>query len=191
MGFAEARRSVRHRALARDFVTAASGMFAAGQTAGEVVKTAGANFAEPFGKEFREMVTQYELNPHFSFPKAFRALAGKYRLPEFEAVAAILEAASTAGGPRTAGKGLSRLGLALRQKERLLAERAKALAEVKIAGYLIVGLLLIGLLVDASALRGYFVGLGRIVIAVASAVAVGLIFAMRKLTENKDLEGAA
>ena len=190
VGFAEARRLARHRALARDFVTSASGMFAAGQTAGEVVRTAGANFAEPFGKEFREMVSQYELNPHFSFPRAFRMLAHKYRLPEFEAVAAILEAASTAGGPRAAGKGLSRLGLALRQKERLLAERAKVLAEVKIAGYLIIGLLLVGLLVDATVLRGYFAGPGRIVLAVASAVAVGLIFAMRKLAQNKDLEGA-
>ena len=190
VGFAETQKLNKHRALARDFVTSASGMFAAGQTAGEVIKTAGANFAEPFGKEFREMASQYELNPHFSFPRAFRSLGQKYRLPEFEAVAAILEAASTAGGPRAAGKGLSRLGLALRQKERLIAERAKALAEVKVAGYLIIGLLLIGLLADATTLRGYFAGPGRIVLAVASTIAVGMIFALRKIAQNKDLEGA-
>ncbi len=189
--FAEARRLAKHRALARDFVTAASGMFAAGQTAGEVVRTVGANFADPFGKEFREMVLQYELNPHFSFPRAFRGLAGKYKLPEFEAVAAILEAASTAGGPWAAGKGLARLGQALRQRERLLAERAKSLVEVKFAGYAVVGILLAGLFADATALRGYYAeGSGRLVIAAASAVVVGLIFAMRKLTQNKDLEGA-
>lgn len=188
--FTDARNQARLRSLAGDFVTSASGMFSAGQTAGEVVRVVGEKFAEPLGSDFREMSKQYRLNPRFSFPRAFEALAERRRLPEFRAVAAILNASSVAGGPRAAGKGLAQLGFALRQRDKLLAERAKATVEVKIAGYVVAGVLLAGLVADATALREYYSsGGGRLAAAAASAVAVGLAVALQKITKNKDLEG--
>lgn len=189
--FVDGRRTARHRALARDFVASAAGLFSAGQPAPEVIRVMGKNFAEPFGEEFREITRQHSLNQSYSFPRSFRYLAVKYRLPEFEAVAAIIEAASPAGGPKAVGGGLAKLGQALRQRERLLAERAKSLVEVKFAGYVVIVILLAGLAADATAFRHYYAdGVGRLAVAIASVIVVGLIFAMRKLTQNKDLEGA-
>lgn len=189
--YVEDRRTAKHRALVRDFVASAAGLFNAGQPAPEVIKAMGRSFAEPLGEEFREMGHQYGLNQNYSFPWALKHLAGKYRLPEFEAVAAIIEAAAPVGGPKAVGGGLAKLGQALRQRERLLAERAKSLVEVKFAGYVVITVLLVGLVADAATFRHYYTeGVGRLVITAASAIAVGLIFAMRKLTQNKDLEGA-
>ena len=190
IGAIDSRRLARHHALARDFVTAAAGLYAAGQVTPEVIRTTGDRFAEPFGTEFREMLAQRELNPRFSFPKAFERLAEKYRLPEFRATAAIIAASETAGGPQAAGKGLARLGQALRQRDRLLAERQKSLVEVKIAGYVVIAILLAGLLADATAFRGYFAdGAGKVAAGVGSGIAVGLIFMVRKISQSKDLEG--
>ncbi|MCL6480064.1 MAG: hypothetical protein K6T65_16995, partial [Peptococcaceae bacterium] len=118
--FIEGCRTARHRALARDFVASTAGLFSAGQPAPEVARAMGKNFAEPFGEEFREMTRQYGLNQSYSFPRAFRELAKRYRLPELEAVAAIIEAASPTGGPKAVGSGLAKLGQALRQREKLL-----------------------------------------------------------------------
>lgn len=190
IGAIDSRRLNRHRALARDFITSAAGLYAAGQVTSEVVRTTGERFAEPFGTEFRDMLAQRELNPRFSFPKAFERLAEKYRLPEFKAASAIIAASETAGGPPAAGRGLSRLGQALRQRDRLLTERAKSLVEVKIAGYVVIGILLAGLLADATAFRHYFTdGAGKVAVGVASGIVVGLIFMVRKISQSKDLEG--
>lgn len=188
--FLAARRRARLGALARDFAAAAAGMYAAGQTTPEVVRAAADEFPEPFRTDFADMVAERERNRNFSFPRAFRELAGKYGLPEFRAVAEILEASERAGGPRAAARGLERLGRALRQRDRLLVERAKALAEVKMAGYVVVGLLLAGLAADATALRHYFSeGSGKLAAGAASAFVAGLILMLRKFSANPDLEG--
>lgn len=187
----EARRLSRLRAITGDFITSAAGLYSAGQTTQEVIRASGERMTEPLKTDFREMLAWWDTNPGFSFPEAFNRLAEKHKLPEFAAAAAIISASERAGGPPAAGKGLARLARALRQKERLLAERSKALVEVKFAGHVVIFILLAGLLADATALKTYFAGgSGRITVAAASAVAVGLIFMMRRLSRNKDLEGA-
>lgn len=188
-GLAQAKKHSRHRALAGDFITSASGLYSAGQVTPEVIRTTAERFPEPFGGEFREMLARRELNPDASFPRMFRLLADRYRIQEFMAVSAILSSSERAGGPAAAGKGLKRLGQALRLRDRLLTERAKSLVEVKIAGYVVIAILLAGLLADATVWREYFSGgAGRIVSGLASGVVVGLIFMVRIISRSDDLE---
>ena len=189
--FRGARRQARYRAVVQDFVTAAAGLYGAGQVTPEVVRAAAEGVPEPFKSEFAEMLKKREREQmHFRFPEEFRRLAARYRLPELAAVAAIIEASETAGGPQAASRGLRRLSEALRLRDRLAAEREKALAEVKVAGYVVLAILLAGLAADATLLRGYFAGApGKVVAALASAIVVGLIFALHGLLRNRDLEG--
>jgi tight adherence protein B len=189
-GLIQTKKQARHRAQAGDFITSAAGLYSAGQVTPEVVRTTAERFSEPFGTEFREMLARRELNPNASFPGMFHSLAEKYGLSELKAVSAIISASERAGGPAAAGRGLKRLGQALRMRDRLLTERAKSLVEVKIAGYVVIALLLAGLLADATVWREYFTGgAGGVVSGLASGVIVGLIFMVRKISRSDDLKG--
>ncbi|SHE97876.1 tight adherence protein B [Desulfofundulus australicus DSM 11792] len=189
-GFLGARRRSVWREAARNFIVSAAGMYAANRTTPEVVETAAGELPDPFSREFQQMLADRRYVSGFRFPDAFRGLAEKYGLPEFAAFAEIVEASERAGGPRAAARGLERLGVALRQRDRLLAERVKELAEPKVAGYVVVILLLAGLFFDATSLRGYYAGgAGKAALGLANAVTVGVIFMMRAFTSSRDLEG--
>ncbi|MGI9951357.1 type II secretion system F family protein [Moorellaceae bacterium AZ2] len=175
VGFAEEKRRSRLREMAKSFVVSAAGMFSAGQTAAEVMRVMADRMAEPLAGEFRDILAQREAYGK-PFSRSFGDLAKKYGLEEFDAVAAILAAADRAGGPAAAARGLKRLGAALQQRDRLLAERRKETFEPKVAALVVIALLLMGFLVDVLFLPSYFTGGGKLVLVVASAVIVGTVF---------------
>lgn len=186
----QASKHTRYRTNARDFVTSAAGLYSAGLVTPEVIRTTAERFPEPFGMEFKEMLARREFNSGASFPIMFKSLAEKYSLSEFRAVSAIISASERAGGPSAAGKGLKRLGQALRLRDRLNTERAKTLIQVKIAGYVVIAFLIVGLLAGVTVWREYFSGdAGRTVYGLASGVIVGLIFMVKKISRSDDLEG--
>lgn len=174
-GFVEERRRARLRELAKSFVVSAAGMFAAGQTTAEVVKVMADRMPEPYAAEFQDMLGQRELADK-PYSKSFGNLAKKYGMPEFEAVAAVLAAADRAGGPNAAAKGLKRLGAALQQRDRLLSERRKETFEPKVAALVVITMLLAGFLGGILFWPQYFEGGGRLVLAVASTIIVGMVF---------------
>ncbi|RDV81238.1 type II secretion system F family protein [Ammonifex thiophilus] len=185
--YIEGRRLARLRSAVTDFVAAAAGLYSANQTTPEVVRAAAGRFPDPLGSDFREMLEERQRNVYASFPEMFEELAERRKLPELRAVAAIVRASELAGGPPAAARGLKRLGRALRQRDRLLAERAKATLEPRIAACVTVGILLFGLLLDATLFRSLFSGAGGFVLAAASGLVVGLVFMVRKISAQEDL----
>lgn len=185
--WADERRRARLKSLAADFVTSAAGLYAVGQTTPDVVRVMAERLPEPLAGEFRRMIGAYNMNPGASFPRMFREVAEKYGLPEFGAVAGILAAGERAGGPPAVSRGLKRLGRALRQRDRLAAERRKATMEPRVAAVVVVVVLGAGLLVDAAFFRGLFAGAGRLVLAAGSALVVGIVFLFRKVSRSEDL----
>ncbi len=177
----------RLRDLARDFVTSASGLFAAGQMTSEVVRTMADRLPEPLAAEFQDMIRTRNVSPHASFPRMFNDLSEKYNLSEFKAVSTILSASDQAGGPTAAAKGLKRLGHALRQRDRLIKERKKAIMESKIAAIVVVIILAVGLLLDATLFKHLFEGPGKFIMAFSSMLLVGLIFIITNVMRFKDL----
>jgi len=186
--YIQAKRQSRLRALARDFITSSAGLYSAGQVTQEVIAATAERFPEPLGADFRDMLAQRRTNPYVSTKKMFEDMGNKYELPEFRAVAEILAASERAGGPQAAARGLKRLGRALRQRDRLISERQKALLEVKIAATVVISILLGGLLLDVTALREMFSQpAGKVVLGLSSGVVVGLIFMTKKITQSPDL----
>ncbi|AEG14438.1 Type II secretion system F domain protein [Desulfofundulus kuznetsovii DSM 6115] len=183
----EGKKQTRLKNMAKDFVASAAGLYAVGQTSSDVVRVMADRLPEPFAADFKEMIAARNMSPHASYPVMFNKLAAKYNLSEFEAVSAILAASERAGGPVSASKGLKRLGHALRQRDRLLAERAKATMEPKIAAFVVIFILLAGLLADATLFRPLFEGPGKVVMAASSALLVGLIFMVRSIVRSDDL----
>ncbi|MBE3582067.1 MAG: type II secretion system F family protein [Thermoanaerobacteraceae bacterium] len=173
--FAGEKRRARLREMAKSFVVSAAGMFAAGQTASEVMKVMTDRMPEPFAGEFRDMMGQREMQGK-PYSRSFGDLAKKYGLPEFEAVGAVLAAADRAGGPNAAAKGLKRLGAALQQRDRLLSERRKETFEPKVAALVVITMLLAGFLGGILFWPQYFEGGGRLVLAAASAIIVVMVF---------------
>ncbi|MGB9887993.1 MAG: type II secretion system F family protein [Moorellales bacterium] len=182
----EARRKARLSAAARDLVQAAAGMYAAGMTTPQVLRKLAERLPEPLGPALGEIAAERDWTGRTA-PEGLRRLAEEHGLAELSAVAKILEASSRAGGAQAAAAGLKRLALALRQKERLLAERAKATIEPRIAALVTVLVLGAGLLADGTLLRPYFVGGGRLVLAAGSALVVGMLFLLRKISRSEDL----
>ncbi|MBC7105318.1 MAG: type II secretion system F family protein [Firmicutes bacterium] len=180
------KRRAKLSAAARDFVTAAAGMYAAGLTTPEVLRRLAERLPEPLGPELERMAARRELAGQ-PVPAMFAEVARRYGLAEFSAVARIVAASERAGGPQAASRGLKRLAQALRQKERLAAERAKATIEPRIAAVVTVAVLGAGLLLDGTILRPYFAGGGRLVLAAASALVVGMLFLLRKISRSEDL----
>lgn len=175
VAFTQERRRARLKEIVKSFVVAAAGMFSAGQTTAEVMRAMADKMPEPFGTDFRNMIAARE-GFNTPYAKSFGDVASKYGLEEFDAVAAILAAADRAGGPYAAARGLKRLGAALQQRDRLLAERRKETFEPKVAAAVVILLLTLGFLADALFLPHYFEAGGRLVLAVASAIIVGTVF---------------
>lgn len=173
--------------MAKDFVTSTAGLYAVGQMNSDVIRLMAERFPEPFASEFEKMIAARNSNPNVSFPRMFAEMAHKYRLEEFNAVAAILAASEKVGGPVAASRGLKKLGLALRQRDSLLTERAKATMEPRLAASVVIVILLAGLLLDATALNGMFDGPGKLVLTASSALVVGLIFLVKKISKSEDL----
>jgi len=183
----EEKKRSRLRNMTKDFVTSAAGLYAAGQMTPEVVKVMAERFPEPFASEFQNMVNMRNMSPYASFPRMFERLANKYGLSEFKAVSAIVAASERAGGPVAASKGLKRLGRALRQRDRLIKERAKATMEPRTAVVVAIVFLSVGFLLDATVFREMFEGAGKLIMVASSALLVGLIFMVNKITRSEDL----
>lgn len=187
----EAKRKARLAALARDFVAGAAGIYAAGLTTRDVLERMSERVGEPLASDLRDMFAERETadvtKEEKSVPAMFARLAKKYGLEEFNGVAKIISASEYAGGPQAAARGLKRLAQAMRQKERLAVERAKATIEPRIAAVVTIAILGAGLLLDGTLLRPYFAGGGRFVLAAASCLVVGMLFLMRRIGRSEDL----
>lgn len=184
----EQRRLRRLQRIAKDFITAMGGLYAAGQTTTQAVNTCATRMPEPFFSALQEIQAQHRLNPHASYPASFARMGERFGLKELNALAAIVKASETAGGPPAAADGLKRLGRALRQRDRLRAERAKALHETLLTSYVIVGLLTV--ILFAHGLFGMHLfgsPAGKIVLAVSSAMIVGMILLTLKLSDSADI----
>lgn len=187
--WAEARRRARLSAAVRDLVLSASGLYGSGMTTPYVMEKLAERLPDPLGGWLKGVLAERDLadGTVAKVPQEFKEKAAEWNLPELSAVADIIEASTWAGGPQAAARGLKRLSLALRQRDRLLAERAKANTEARIAAVVTVAIILAGLALDATVLRPYFAGPGRLVLAAASALAVGMIFLFRSVGRSEDL----
>lgn len=176
------------RDMVKSFVAAASGLYGAGQTTPEVINSCAQRFPEPFSSEFQNMLGMRTLYDKATYPHMFRAMSEKYDLPEFIAVAAVVESAERSGGPIMASRGLKRLSRALRQRDRLLQERAKSNYESMLAAVIVLGILSLGLILDVTVLRPYFAdGPGKIILALASGLIVAMTVVTVKTNSSKDL----
>lgn len=175
------------RKQARDFVTAAAGMYASGKNDRGVIEDAAKNLPDPLGGMLDDVLSAYDFNGT-PFPDSFRVLAEKTGVDEFGAVASIMEFGKQ-GGPRATGRGLLRLSNALRRRDKLLTERAKAVAESSAVAWVVIGILFAASLVDAVKFREYFASslIGRLDLAVGLGVLVGLYFLAQKLAQDRDL----
>ncbi len=178
----------RLKELTKQFITSAAGLYSAGQMTSDVVRNMAEAFPEPFSTEFEDMVRKRNLSSHASFPRMFKDMADKYNLEEFEAVASIIAASERAGGPKAVSKGFKRLSHALRQRDKLIAERIKATLEPRIAAIFVIATVSIGLLIDATLLRDYYMnGTGRLLLTVSSILLVIIIVIMKKVSHSPDL----
>ncbi|MCL6479395.1 MAG: hypothetical protein K6T65_13470 [Peptococcaceae bacterium] len=181
------RRTALIRKQARDFVTAAAGMYASGKTDRSVIEDAAKNLPDPLGSMLDNVLGNYDFNG-VAFSALFRGLAEETGVDEFGAVASILEFGKQ-GGPRATGRGLLRLSNALRRRDKLLTERAKAVAESSSVAWVVIGILGIASLIDAIKFRDYFAAsfIGRLDLAIGVAFVVGLYFLTQKLSQDRDL----
>jgi tight adherence protein B len=188
--WAAAKRKEKLSAAARDLVQAAAALYGAGMTTPYVMEELADRLPEPLAGWLKGVLADRDLadGTVASVPQRFQELAKDWDLPELSAVADIIEISTWAGGPQAAARGLKRLSLALRQRERLLAERVKANMEAKIAALVTLVIIAAGLVLDGTFLRPYFAGPGRLVLAAASALTVGMIFLFRSIGRSEDLE---
>lgn len=176
------------RALTKSFIAASSGLYSAGQTTPEVIRSCAERFPEPFAADFQNMLGMRNLNAKATYPDMFRGMAKKYDMPEFNAVAAVIEAAERSGGPPMAARGLKRLSQALRHRDRLLQERAKNNFESLLAAVVVLVILGGGLILNATVLKPYFEqGAGKLVLALSSGLVVGMLIITIKTASSRDL----
>ncbi|TEB04701.1 hypothetical protein Psch_03463 [Pelotomaculum schinkii] len=175
------------RKQARDFVTAAAGMYASGKNDRSVIEDASKSLSEPLGSMLDNVLSNYDFNG-VAFLDSFRRMSEETGVDEFSAVAGILEFGKQ-GGPRATGRGLLRLSNALRRRDKLLTERAKAVAESSAVAWAAIGILAVASLIDAIKFRDYFAAsfIGRLDLAVGVAFIVGLFFLTQKLSQDRDL----
>ncbi|MQL51847.1 hypothetical protein GFC01_06125 [Desulfofundulus thermobenzoicus] len=175
------------RKQARDFVTAAAGMYASGKNDRSVIEDAAKNLPDPLGGMLDDVLSSYDFKGT-AFPDSFRAMAEETGVDEFRAVASILEFGKQ-GGPKATGRGLLRLGNALRRRDKLLTERAKAVAESSAVAWVVIGILFTVSIIDAVKFRAYFASslVGKLDLAVGVGIVVGLFFLAQKLAQDKDL----
>lgn len=173
---------------ARDFISAATALLRSGLAMPEVINKTSAQLKPPLSEEFQAMYAKYEM-AGTKFPKMFKELAGKYGLQEFDAISSVVAATEYSGGGQAAAKGFARLGGALRQKDKLLAERAKENMEPMIAAWVVIAIMLTGLVVDVTFLRDMFQDAGaRLVLSAALALTLIMLIMARKLGQSKDLD---
>jgi tight adherence protein B len=191
ISFAAERKRAVLRSDVKNFITAAAGLYAAGQVTPDVVRTALARFPEPLAGEFQVMLGRHNTDRKASFPLMFENLAAKYDLPEFKAVAAIVAASERAGGPKAAAGGLKQLAAALRARDRRLQERRKATLEPLIAAGVVILLTALGFLADVTLLSHYYFSnpAGRIVLSGASLLLLIMVLVVLNAVNPKDLLG--
>jgi tight adherence protein B len=189
--FATERKKAVLRSGVKNFITAAAGLYAAGQVTPEVVKAASTRFPEPLAGEFQVMLGRRNTDRKASFPIMFESLATKYELPEIKAVAAIIAASERAGGPRAAAEGLKQLAVALRARERRLQERRKETLEPIIAAAVAIILIMAGFLADVTFLAHFYFSspFGRVVLSGSSALILIMVLVVLKAVDPKDLMG--
>lgn len=184
--FLTGRRLLGQRTLAgkqaRDLVSVAAGMFAAGKTAAEVLEEAADQIKEPLGSDLLVCLARTR-GAREPLPKLLEELAICWDLSELRAMADIVRFGSDTGGRRAISRGLTRLGDALRRRDQLLAERARAMAEPALAAWLAVVVLSLGLMIDAVFYRSLFAGslVGRVDLALGLGVVVGLVLIILRL----------
>ncbi|MBM7854952.1 tight adherence protein B [Desulfohalotomaculum tongense] len=175
------------RKLVKDFITGAAGLYGAGQLTSEVIRHSAERMPEPFASDFQEMLGRHNLDRTATFPLMLRQMGDKYKLKELYAVAAIIEASDRVGGPPAAARGLKKLNYAIQKKDKQLAERMKANIEPVLACKIAIFILGAGLILDATVLRDMYKE-APIMMAMGLFIVIGMLFAMKKLSSNADLE---
>jgi tight adherence protein B len=174
--------------MAKSFIMTAAASYSTGQTTSEVLRFCASQFPEPFAGEFKNMLAVRNLNEKSSYHDQFRYMAQKYGLQEFNAVAAVIQAAENSGGTKTAAKGLKRLGQALRNRDRLLQERRKDNYEPMLAAIIVLAILGAGLILDVTVLRHLFEeSAGKIVLAISSGLYVAMVMVTIATASSKDI----
>lgn len=185
--YIETRHSRQARKQVKDFVTSATSLYMADNTTPEVVRITATYMKEPLASDINNMLSERQFRGT-TFPVMFNRLADKYDVPEMGAVARIIEAGEITGGSRSIAKGLSRLGDAMRRRDKLLAERYKAILEPAIAAGLVIFILIILALIDGIALRGFFMqnGLARLSLGLGVGVITVLSVMLIRLFKSKE-----
>jgi tight adherence protein B len=191
INFAAERKKAVIRGDTKNFITAAAGLYAAGQVTPEVIRTAMSRFPEPLLGEFQVMLGRHNTDRKASFPSMFDSLAAKYELPEFKALAAIVAASERAGGPKAAAEGLKQLAVALRARDRRQQERRRSTLEPLIAAGVVILLTSLGFLIDVTLLAHYYFShpAGRIVLSGASLLILAMVLLVLHAVNPKDLMG--
>jgi tight adherence protein B len=175
---------------AKNFIAAASGLYASGQVTPEVVKTASTSLADPLASDFKAMIGRHNTDQRASFPRMFEGLAVKYDLAEFKALASIIGASEHAGGPKAASEGLKQLSVSLRARDRRITERQKETLQPMLAAAVTVALTMIGFVFDITVLSHYYTsGTGKIMLSGASLLILVMMFIVAKVLQPKDLTG--
>jgi len=174
--------------MAKSFIVTAAASYGTGQTTPEIIRFCASQFPEPFASEFQSMLAMRNLHEKSSYHEQFRYLAQKYDLQEFNAVAAVIQAAENSGGPKTAAKGLKRLARALKNRDKLLQERKKDNYEPMLAAVIVLLILGVGLVLDVTLLRHLFQEpAGQVVLAISSGLYVGMVIVTIATTSSKDI----
>lgn len=163
----------------KDFVTSATSLYMANSTTPEVINTASTYLADPLSSELQNMLLQRNLK-NIGFSAQFHNLFQKYKVPEFDAISKIIGAGEMTGGSRSIAGGLSRLGDAMRRRERMQAEHRRSTMEPALGAGLAVLVLIIAAISDATAFRSVFEQspLLRIALSVGVGIICGLITLM-------------
>jgi Flp pilus assembly protein TadB len=171
----------------QDLITIAAGMYASGKNTADMMQEAAKNLTDPLGSEIEHMVSAHGML-NKQYPDMFRKLKEKYDVPEFGAIAAILELGRT-GGATAIGNGFSRLSDAIRRRNRIAAERAKAMAEPSMIAGLFMGILFLGLLVDITYFRDVFAAslIAKITLLLGMGIITGMMYLFKRISKNADL----
>lgn len=170
------------RKSVNNFITTAAGMYSANMLTPEVIRVMAERIPEPLASDFEEMIRRRNVSSRVSFPQMFNELAEKYNNEELRAVSAIIEAADNIGGPKSASKGLKRLGIAIRLQDKLETERKEATSEPRISALIVISILGFGLFADVTFLKEFYVDtFGDFALAATSAVFIGMIVMYRKI----------
>lgn len=173
---------------AKDFVTSATSLYMADNTTPEVVQMTTTYMPEPISSDLQNMLVERNLKGT-PFPLMFQRIADQYKVPEFGAVARIIEAGEMTGGARSIARGLSRLGDAMRRRDRMLTERYRGILEPAIAAGFVLLILIVTALLDATIFRHIFLanGLAKLMLGLGVGVVVGLLILILNLLKNKDV----